>query len=612
MNATNVIAGVVVAGYLLYFISVSYELTSVENITRIYPLSESDIKEGKTPVNKFDTHGTWIPNRRRNTLPQYEDIRKMLIVFIPLIIVHLLISNGIQYIWTKSKREGICHYRVYFNLILSIAFLYVINGNNILWIAALTLINYALIKFSVRVSSAKGLYYLPHICCWAYSILLFVTVCTPEYEFNWFNAIYKRLFGEEEVAIPDMQLLQYILHILKRNQGFISFGPFYRLCVVRMISYDMDYTWTRDSPTKNEERIYYSFTNYLFYVLYVPLYLTGPVCTYHSFIARWLKPTETTLDTHPNELYQLYTRSEWWKEYAKALIKFVVFALLLDAFTHFCYFNNYYYSASWDNMTGLECFIMIYVVGFVLFWGRYYCLFGFSRLWANLDCVHHEKSQLSSEEPMYRFWIPSDMPLCSWQCTSLNRYSLETWHLSLADWACRYLFVPLGGTKRAYIGATICFVFSGTIHGITLKMLSLGVIKLYLPFILEAIFRYFCHRFVEKKVDLRYHRWGLVMLTAFWNMTIVAYQFLPSERSAKDMVEHTFIKGGLYPFLFMYIFFVCKVVLNFSVEDHWTSNSTRSVGEWKLEKKIWTLGDIPEYQPSFSSIKTAVRGLATE
>jgi hypothetical protein len=401
-----------------------------------------------------------------------------------------------------------------------------------------------------------------------------------------------------------MEMLQYILHVAKQRQGFIQFGSMYRLCVVRMISFFMDYTWTRESPNPKEEQEYYSCTNYLFYVLYVPLYLTGPVCTFNNFIARWLPSAEVESESRKKELYPLYTNSEWWREYFKSFAKFIAFALVLDVFTHFCYFNNYYYQANWDNMSPTECYVMIYTSAFLFFWGRYYCLFNFSRLWANLDCSHYDKKVTGpDEEPMYRFWVPCDMPLCSWQCTSLNRYSLETWHLSLADWALRYIYVPLGGTNRAYLGATICFVFSGTVHGITLEMLSLGIIKLYVPFLIELAFRMWCVKHVQGKTDLYVERWLLVLLNAFWNMTIVAFQFLPMERSASELVHHTFIRGGIGPFMFMYVFFVCKVVLNYAAEDNWKSDSIRSYGEWNLVPKMWALGDVQDYQSNYNPIR---------
>ncbi|KAI5475562.1 Glycerol uptake protein [Pseudohyphozyma bogoriensis] len=242
----------------------------------------------------------------------------------------------------------------------------------------------------------------------------------------------------------------------------------WNITMLRLISFNMDYYWAVNAspsspdpssipnPTFTERSrastshllSEYSFTSYILYTLYPPLYLAGPIITFNSFISQLHNPPSI-----PRSTLFRYT------------IRFLVCLLTMEFVGHTMYvvaIKDESRAGAWKGDSPWE----LSMIGFwnlIVVWLKLLIPWRFFRLWALLDGI----------EP------PENMVRCM-----ANNYSTSgfwrSWHRSYNLWVVRYLYVPIGGASNGILATLVVFTFVALWHDLSLKLLTWGwVISLF-------------------------------------------------------------------------------------------------------------------------------------
>ena len=236
---------------------------------------------------------------------------------------------------------------------------------------------------------------------------------------------------------------------MDRFQGELSWFSVLRFWVLRCISWSADLSRSLASaskaeahpaypepPTEHGDRVeasrplreYQSFQLYWAYLLYAPLYMTGPIISFNAFASYMERPQ----------------REVWGWSLVKYWLRWLLNTFLFIAFGHFLYTSALAVNGPlpglrdnkaviFDNLLnfGLDGETMIWFSFFSLkgLWFKFLVIWRFARAWALTDGVN-------SVENMERC-------MC-------NNYSVRDfwrgWHRSFNRWLVRYLYVPLGGS----------------------------------------------------------------------------------------------------------------------------------------------------------------------
>ncbi|GAA5954397.1 hypothetical protein JCM21900_006798 [Sporobolomyces salmonicolor] len=205
----------------------------------------------------------------------------------------------------------------------------------------------------------------------------------------------------------------------------------------------------------------YTFTLYLAYALYPPLYLAGPILSYPAFWKQ-LDPSPSTSpsptspitgSTPPQGDPELRPRALF--TYA---LRFFVCLLTMELVTHSMYVVAIKDSGFgwWAGMSAFE----VSMVGFwnlIVVWLKLLIPWRLFRLWALLDGINP----------------PENMVRCM-----ANNYSTlgfwRAWHRSYNLWIVRYLYIPLGGGARPLLATLCVFTFVALWHDLSFRLLAWG------------------------------------------------------------------------------------------------------------------------------------------
>ncbi|KAJ3063269.1 glycerol transporter, partial [Podochytrium sp. JEL0797] len=293
----------------------------------------------------------WIDNSDQ----QYATFRGNLKLLIPLMILHVSVSNAIQRSFVDSYRP-----RIAFSLAFSILFFAIYNGfSGLLKLGIVLGVNY------VGAIMLRGSKLAP---VWAWSYGLFVLIATNYYrgfQFGWIS--------------PHLSFLDAFPGL---NSGW--FDPL-RFCFLRMVSFNMDFYWKcrlSDSPNDTarsfdakkhletckectttppkpnhcaKSRIEtplplpsYNPLTYTTYLLYIPLYLAGPILTFNDFVHQFKTRPTTTLHLRPLLLYTL---------------RWITCLLLMEIFIHSTFVIAIARAGAWKRFSVMEvaCWGYIYI-----------------------------------------------------------------------------------------------------------------------------------------------------------------------------------------------------------------------------------------------------------
>lgn len=201
----------------------------------------------------------------------------------------------------------------------------------------------------------------------------------------------------------------------------------------------------RDRLTIPPSPAAFSFTNYLAYTLYAPLYLAGPIITFNDFISQ-LKFPSPSISLSRTLLYA---------------VRFLITLLTMEIMLHYIYAVAISKSnPDWSHYTPFQLSMLGYF-NLHIIWLKLLLPWRFFRLWSLMDSI----------DP------PENMVRCMSDNYSTNAF-WRGWHRSFNRWIVRYIFIPLGGsgrgtsTIRSLFNLLAVFTFVALWHDISLRLLT--------------------------------------------------------------------------------------------------------------------------------------------
>ncbi|KAH9043958.1 MBOAT, membrane-bound O-acyltransferase family-domain-containing protein [Lactarius pseudohatsudake] len=228
----------------------------------------------------------------------------------------------------------------------------------------------------------------------------------------------------------------------------------FNITMLRLVSFSIDYHWACNHigiadpggalTDKKRAAVYhpratYTFVNYLAYALYAPLYIAGPILTFNDFMWQLSRPME---------IAQRAT--------VRYAVRFVIGLLTMETLIHVMYVVAIKDAHAWSGMTPAQ----LSMVGFwnlIFVWLKLLLPWRFFRLWALVD-------GLDPPENMVRCMANNYSALGFWRA----------WHRSYNLWIVRYLYIPLGGTKRLAATSIVVFTFVALWHDLSTRLLAWG------------------------------------------------------------------------------------------------------------------------------------------
>ncbi|KAK6361379.1 glycerol transporter [Orbilia blumenaviensis] len=385
----------------------------------------------------------WIPGRKvDNTDMQYKGFRDN----IPILFIVLIGHSALRKLSTKILGNGNIESRVIFDNFFAAVFLLALHGISYFKVLFLMATNYAIVK---HFGPSKA---TPFVS-WGFNLVfLFLNEWNRGYMFG-------RLFGPEYGWIDSR-----FGGIMPRWEVHFNFT------MLRIISFNMDYYWAlttgpdlerrkRPPPShqSDKDRVstshplsYYNFSTYHAYCLYSPLYIAGPIITFNDYVAQNIHAARQALPPTNLKPVILYA------------VRFLLSLLCMELVLHYCYVQaiskaaHHPYNA-WINDTPFQL-MMIGYFNLHIIWLKLLIPWRFFRLWSLVDSIDPPENMLRCMSDNYSavgFW--------------------RGWHRSYNRWNIRYLYIPLGGSKkRPVINMLVVFTFVALWHDLSLTLLTWG------------------------------------------------------------------------------------------------------------------------------------------
>ncbi|OQO12485.1 hypothetical protein B0A48_03127 [Cryoendolithus antarcticus] len=425
----------------------------------------------------------WIPGRKvDNSDAQYRGFRENIPYMGLLVVLHPLArrlyekfagsSLSRRDVSSKSGSNAIetrKNTRIRFDLVFAIIFILALHGISAFKILLILYLNY-------QIATALPRRHVP-VATWVFNIgTLFANELGRGYPLAKLAS-----FFSPQTDGAGSSLVAWAAQLDSYGGLLPRWEVLFNICVLRMISFNIDYTWSFDhraaspiekknldpSALSERDRISipppqadFTFGNFLAYVLYAPLYLTGPIITFNDYI------------------YQCRHRlpSIQPKRTALYALRFLLSLLCMELVLHYLYAVAISKShPDWSIYTPFQLSMLAYFNLHVI-WLKLLLPWRFFRLWALLDGI-------DPPENMVRCMSDNYSALAFWR----------NWHRSFNRWITRYIYIPLGGSRgskpRAVINFLAVFTFVALWHDINLRLLAWGwLISLFvLPEVLATL-----------------------------------------------------------------------------------------------------------------------------
>eukprot|EP01112_Ceratiomyxa_fruticulosa_P012411 TRINITY_DN3433_c0_g1_i1.p1 TRINITY_DN3433_c0_g1~~TRINITY_DN3433_c0_g1_i1.p1 ORF type:complete len:575 (+),score=83.20 TRINITY_DN3433_c0_g1_i1:1591-3315(+) len=409
-----------------------------------------ELKQGWIPWRKFDASDS-----------QYTTWR----TFFPLIFVGLgifaVVSNLVKNITHNSTSARISYY-----VIVNFIFIFFMHGYSSIFIISIALMNYF-------IAHKFGSSQIMPVLTWIANLLIL-------WMSYWHNGF------KFETIFENLGLDNYtsVAHYLDHHSGLLDWGVYFKVSMLRFISYNMDYHWMlldRPVPSLKNRTAYfiaqekhhpkssYGLSNFLAYVFYVPLYIAGPIVSFNAFTAQVHNPQQTY------SLKQLFT----------LLVRTLTVLLGFEIWLHYIY--SYFFNESdiWKTFSGPEVAVTGYLV-LNFMYTKFLLIWRFFRLAALFDGVE----------------APENMNRCV-----NNNYTFtgfwRSWHGSFNMWTVRYMYIPLGGKATQTYTIWIIFFFIGLWHELLMSWIAWALLNCVF-FSLEILVMKF---FYSHKMSWLRHKW---------------------------------------------------------------------------------------------------------
>ncbi|XP_055834057.1 membrane-bound O-acyltransferase gup1 [Solanum dulcamara] len=372
----------------------------------------------------------WIFHRLNDVSDaQWRNFRGNLMILTLVFGIFTLIATSCRKYGLKAKGMSVVW------LMISLVYLSYLHGACISYILSIASANFILVKICGR---TKFVFLL-----WIFNLTFLI--CNRVYEGYPFS-----LFGQSWAYLDNYR-------------GTFRWHICFNFVILRMISFGYDYHWAYYSNWFDKEKHIqrcndcssgrtcyqllqersfeddkFSFTIYLCYLIYAPLYIAGPIVSFNAFASQ--------LDT-PQKTHSL-KKVVWYG------LRWIFSLMLMESMTHFFYYNAFAISGTWKYLSPLDIFIIGYgVLNFM--WLKFFLLWRYFRFWSLINGIE----------------APENMPRCINNCYNLESF-WRNWHASFNKWLVRYMYIPLGGTQTKLLNVWVIFTFVAVWHDLEWKLLS--------------------------------------------------------------------------------------------------------------------------------------------
>ncbi|KAL8736703.1 MAG: hypothetical protein Q9166_000069 [cf. Caloplaca sp. 2 TL-2023] len=429
----------------------------------------------------YDVSNRWIPGRKvDNSDQQYSGFRDNIPYMFLLLVFHPILRRGYESLHTINQKTASPQQRIFtspqdmdanarldrrvrFDVGFACLYLLALHGTSALKVLVILYINFTLAKWLPKP------YLLP--ATWVFNIgILFANELCRGYPYaDIVRLLLPWSLGSD--LLPDEKAGQNWGFYLDSYGGLLPrWEILFNITVLRLVSFNLDYRWSLDrvggsalekkqldpSDLSERERVDipaktkdYSFRNYFAYVLYSPLYLTGPILTFNEYISQ-IRYTPRSITCDRTTLYG---------------VRFLISLLTMEAMLHFLYAVAISKSQpAWEIYTPFQLSMLGYF-NLHIIWLKLLLPWRFFRLWALLDGI-------DPPENMVRCMSDNYSALAFWR----------GWHRSFNRWIVRYIYIPLGGSGirgkwgkgQAVFNMLVVFTFVALWHDIQLKLLIWG------------------------------------------------------------------------------------------------------------------------------------------
>ncbi|KAJ1947550.1 glycerol transporter [Kickxella alabastrina] len=435
---------------------------------------------------------------------------------------------------------------LWFPFLFASMFAIVLSGSSTLFILLLTGGNYLLAK------RLGGRRWAP-LVIWAYNLaVLFANESYKGYEFG--------------RILESLAWLDQHRGILRR------WDVTFNITMLRMVSFAMDYHWrVRQeqeagaqlvdglvaNPVTEKDRIErscfkpdYCFVNYWAYLLYPPLYLTGPIITFNNFVSQMRYPSPG-IKVKSTLVYG---------------VRLLVSAILMELILHTVYCVAISKWAQWDTFSAYEISLIGYMrLSFI--WLKLLIIWRFARFWAmadGLETVENMRRCMSNNYSLQQFW--------------------RDWHCSYNKWLVRYVYIPLGGRKTSTWNTFVVFTFVALWHDLTMRLLQWAwiIALLFLPEGLATW--YFGKSQWSRKPYFRFicSLGGALNIIAMMVANLVGF----GDGGVEKMLEKIFSREGVLFLAVAYVLLNVHLQVMFEWREHEYrkeyGDSGRATGQWEM------------------------------
>jgi len=239
----------------------------------------------------------------------------------------------------------------------------------------------------------------------------------------------------------------------------------------------------------------------------------------------------------------------------------------MEGMTHFFHYNSFVVSRLWQKLSPFEVFIISYgVLNFM--WLKFFLIWRYFRFWSLVGGVE----------------TPENMPRCINNCHDLESF-WKSWHASFNRWLVRYLYIPLGGSRRKLLSIWVIFTFVAVWHDLEWKLVSWAWLTC-LFFVPEILVKSLSNKFqASSSLGMLVHREfkaiaGAVTISCLMVANLVGYVVGPS--GIKVLISKMAGKEALPALAFIFTTFYMGVKLMFHCE------ASREVMELEFMNSVLT------------------------
>ncbi|KAL5000369.1 MBOAT, membrane-bound O-acyltransferase family-domain-containing protein [Aspergillus recurvatus] len=421
--------------YMIFFVAVPLMFKTVVDVSQESHPTYSTYSHLLSPG--------WIPGRKvDNSDAQYSGFRDNIPYLLILLVAHPSLRRVYEYFTRASSAptannitpvvaagDARAAQRIRFDYCFALVFITALHGISAIKILIILYLNYKIAKFLPR-------QYVP-AATWSFGIgTLFANEFCGGYPLARVIS-----FWVPDGSAHESSLVLWARHLDSFGGLMPRWEVLFKITILRLISFNMDYYWSLDFPSSSPiekkqldpaalserdrvkippEQSAFNGRNYLAYILYSPLYLTGPIVTFNDYISQQRYPPQSLTKTRTI----LYGTRFFLTLFAMELILHFIYAVAISK-SH----------PNWSLYTPAQLSMLAFF-NLHIIWLKLLIPWRFFRLWALVDGIDPPENMVrcvSNNYSAFAFW--------------------RGWHRSLNRWVVRYLYVPLGGGSNRSISS---------------------------------------------------------------------------------------------------------------------------------------------------------------